>query len=98
MSQPTPLNPANARWQARRRRLIAYGQWQPFVDAEPVRAHLKEINAEGMPIAAICEQLGMPHTSSLQHLMYGRAHYGPGQQVRRETAELVLNYWPSLAD
>jgi hypothetical protein len=77
---------------------MAYGQWEPFVAAEPVRAHLRAMMAEGMPIAAVCERLGFPHTSSLQHLLYGRGSYGPGQQVRRETAELVLSYWPSLGD
>jgi AraC-like DNA-binding protein len=100
MSAPKtrPLNAASARWQARRRRLMAYGQWEPFVDAAPVRAHLRAINASGMPISAVCERLGLPHTSSLQHLLYGRGEYGPGQQVRRETAQLVLSYWPCLAD
>jgi hypothetical protein len=98
MTRHTPLNPASARWQARRRRLIAYGQWEPFVDAEPVRAHLKKLMAEGMAISSICERLEFPHTSSLQHLLYGRGQYGPGQQVRRETAELILGYWPTLAD
>lgn len=89
---------AVAHKQARRRRLKALGQWQPFVDAEPVRAHLRAINAAGMPYRAICERIGLPHDSSLQHLMWGRGEYGPGQQIRRETAEMVLSYWPSLDD
>ncbi|MFE1451937.1 sigma-70 RNA polymerase sigma factor region 4 domain-containing protein [Streptomyces olivaceoviridis] len=96
--RPAPMNPANAHWQARRRRLMAYGQWQPFMDAEPVREHLRKVMAEGMPLGAICERLGLPHTSSLQHLLYGRGPYGPGHQVRRETAEMILSYWPTLAD
>lgn len=93
-----PMDPANARWQARRRRLIGYGQWEPFVEAQPVRDHLVKVMNAGMPIAAVCEKLGLPHSSSLQHLLYGRAPYGPAQQVRRETAELVLAYWPSPED
>ncbi|MFF2411804.1 hypothetical protein [Streptomyces sp. NPDC058092] len=74
------------------------GQWEPFVDAEPVREHLRQVNAAGMSYRAICERLGFAQDSSLQHLMWGRGEYGPGQQVRRETAELVLSYWPSLGD
>jgi hypothetical protein len=89
---------ASARWQARRRRLISLGQWEPLVDAEPVREHLRQINAAGMPYRAICERLGLAHESSLQHLMWGRGEHGPGRQVRRETAELVLSYWPPLDD
>ncbi|WP_331764787.1 hypothetical protein [Streptomyces sp. NBC_01238] len=77
---------------------MSSGQWEPFVDAEPVREHLRQVNAAGMPYRAICERLGLAHESSLQHLMWGRGEYGPGQQVRRETAELVLAYWPSLED
>jgi hypothetical protein len=84
--------------QARRRRLKAAGQWEPYVDAEPVRHHLKKINEAGMPFRAICDRLGLPHESSLQHVLWGRGPYGPGQQVRRETADLVLSYWPSLDD
>lgn len=89
---------ASARWQVRRRRLVAAGQWEPFVDAEPVREHLRKVNAAGMSYTAICERLGLAHSSSLQHLVYGRGEYGPGRHVRRETAELILSYWPSLDD
>jgi hypothetical protein len=52
----------------------------------------------GMPLAAVCDRLGFPHASSLQHLMYGRGMFGPGRQVRRETAELIMGYWPALED
>lgn len=83
---------------ARRRRLQALGQWQPYVDAEPVRQHLRKVNAAGMPFRAINERLGLPCDSSLQHLMWGRGQWGPGQKVKRETAELILAYWPSLDD
>ena len=90
---------AAAHMQRRRRRLLAIGEWQsPYVDAEPVRAHLRKINAAGMPYMAISERLGLAQNSSLQHLMWGRGEWGPGQQVRRETAEMVLAYWPSLQD
>ncbi|MGW2844405.1 hypothetical protein [Streptomyces sp. NPDC001274] len=88
---------AYARWQERRRKLVSLGQWEPFVDAEPVREHLRKINAAGMSYRAICERLGLPQDSSLQYLMWGRGD-GPGRQVRRETAELVLSYWPRLED
>ncbi|MFF7335383.1 hypothetical protein [Streptomyces sp. NPDC008150] len=94
----TSVQAASARWQSRRRRLIRAGEWEPFVDAAPVREHLKALLAAGMPLRSVCEQLGFAHGSSLQHVMYGRGKYGPGQQVRRETAEAVLSYWPSLAD
>lgn len=74
------------------------GEWQPYVDAELVRQHLKKINAEGMSYRAICERLGLPHESSLQHVLWGRGQWGQGQKVNRETAERVLAYWPTLDD
>ncbi|MFM9780402.1 hypothetical protein [Streptomyces scabiei] len=99
MSRRSPSQQAAAtHMQARRRRLKALGQWQPYVDAGPAREHLKKINATGMPVAAVCERLGLPHASSLQPLLWGRGSYGPAEKVRRETAELVLSYWPRLED
>ena len=87
---------AATRYEARRRRLIKCGQWQPFADAEPVRKHLRSVNAAGMPYEAIGERLGL--ASSLRYVLWGHGEHGPGQQVRRETAELILSYWPSLDD
>ncbi|WP_446458600.1 hypothetical protein [Streptomyces rochei] len=89
---------ACAHMQARRRRLQALGQWQPYVDAEPVRQHLYKVNAAGMPYRAICERLGLPNEASLQPLLWGRGPHGPSRKIRRETAELILSYWPALGD
>lgn len=84
---------------ARRRRLKALGQWQdPYVDAEPVRQHLRKINEFGMSFRAIAEKLGLPHDSSLQPLLWGRGPYGPSRTVLRETSELILAYWPTMDD
>lgn len=99
MSTRTPAQKrACAHMQTRRRRLKALGQWEPYVDAEPVRQHLRKVNAAGMPFRSISEKLGLPHDSSLQHLLWGRGKWGPGEKVKRETAELILAYWPSLDD
>jgi hypothetical protein len=84
--------------QARRRRLQALGQWQPYVDAEPVRQHLRKVNAVGMSYPAIADRLGLPQANSLQHVLWGRGTPEPGQKVKRETAELILSFWPSLED
>ena len=92
------LKAADLRRQRERRALVRAGQWEPFVDAEPVRAHLRSINAAGMPYMAVAERLGLAQNSSLQYLMWGRGDYGPGRMVRRETAELIMSYWPSLGD
>lgn len=100
MSTLTPSQRrACAHMQARRRRLKALGQWEePYVDAEPVREHLRKINETGMSFRALGERLGLPHDSSLQPLLWGRGKWGPAKKVKRETAELVLAYWPALDD
>lgn len=99
MSTRTPSQKAaGAYMQIRRRRLQALGQWQPYVEAEPVRQHLRKVNATGMPYAAIAERLGLPQSNSLQHVLWGRGTPEPGQKINRETAELVLSFWPSLED
>lgn len=87
---------AHARWCARRRKLIAMGQWQPFVDAEPVRQHIRAINKAGMSTRILSEKLGLPK-SALEHLMWRREGVS-SQLVRRETAEAVMAYWPGLDD
>lgn len=86
--------------QSRRRRLKAMGQWQdPLVPAEPVRQHLRKIHdATGMPYYAIAERIGLPHDSSLQPLLWGRGQYGPSERILRETADLVMAYWPTPDD
>jgi hypothetical protein len=98
MSVTDALRAAETRKQAKRRRLKALGQWQPFVDAEPVRQHLRKINDAGMPFRAIALRLDLVSDTSLTYVMWGRGRHGPGDQVRRETAELVLAYWPKLED
>ena len=91
------MRAAHARWAARRRRQIAAGLWQPFVDAEPVRAHLAAIREAGMPVQATAVRLGL-RPDAFAYILWGDEHHGPGETVRRETAELVLGFWPTLAD
>jgi lambda repressor-like predicted transcriptional regulator len=84
------------RWCRRRRQLIAAGQWEPFVDAEPVRQRIRAINQAGMSTSVLTEKLGLPPTA-LDHVMWKR-HGVASALVRRETAEAVMSYWPSLDD
>lgn len=91
---------ASAHMKRRYRRLKGMGLWQdPYVPSEPVRQHLRRINQEtGMPYRVIAEKVGLPHDSSLQGLLWGKGKYGPSDKVSRQTAELVLAYWPTLKD
>lgn len=87
---------ANARWNANRRRLKAQGLWQPFVDAAPVRDRVRVLNGAGMPNGALTKRLDLPW-GSLDHLVCQRnGEYS--REVRTETAEALMNYWPVLDD
>lgn len=87
---------AHARWMQRRRRLLEAGEWQPFVPAGPVREHIKALQTAGMPVSALTKRLNLTPTA-FDHMMCGRNGV-LSQQVRRETAEAVMSYWPTLAD
>lgn len=88
---------AHTRWKARRRRLIGYGLWEPFVPSEPVRAHVRAIQAQGMSYRAIEKALDLPECA-FKHLMWGTNGRPPSRKTRAETAEAVLGFWPSADD
>ncbi|QKW31461.1 hypothetical protein HUT11_35450 (plasmid) [Streptomyces seoulensis] len=50
-----------------------------------------------MPEKAVARRLGLPE-GTFANLMRGTNGLPPGSKVRQETAELVLSYWPTLAD
>jgi transcriptional regulator with XRE-family HTH domain len=74
-----------ARFQQKRRRLgRTQGAWAlPYVNAEPIRAHIAELRAAGVGYRRIAELAGITR-SSLVKIINGR------RQVRRETAQAVL--------
>jgi hypothetical protein len=76
----------------RRRRLRGYGQWKPFTDAEPIRAHLRHLMSEGVGWKRIAQYAGLPQ-STVQAILYGRNKRAV-QQVRIATAEAILAVRP----
>ena len=89
---------ARRHMQRRRRHLQATGQWQsPDVEAEPVRAHVRALRDAGMSEPALEARLNLPG-NAFKNLMRGANGRPPGKTVRRETAEVVLAYWPTLQD
>ena len=89
----------HSEYQRRRRRLMAYGRWQPFVDAEPVREHLRLLLSEGMGARTIAAACGMGH-AQVGFVLYGRQGRPAPAQVRAETAERLLSvpYVPTFLD
>lgn len=80
-----------------RARAIAYGTWQPFVDAAPVRQHLQNLQSCGIGLRRIAEAVGVDR-KRLQAVLTGRPERGTGpqQRVRPDFAAAVLDLEPSL--
>ncbi|GGS96880.1 hypothetical protein [Streptomyces violaceus] len=80
-----------------RRRAIAYGRWQPFVDAEPVRAHVRSLGEFGIGWMRAARLAGVS-TGGVSKLLYGDRPRGlaPSRRVRPETALKLLSVEPTL--
>lgn len=81
-------------------RQTAYGRWQPLVDAEPVRAHVRQLMAAGIGIARIAELAGVSQPT-IGHLLYTKGEQAPTRRMQRAKAAAVLAVRPTrdaLAD
>lgn len=97
MTTEQAIREAKNRWQRRRRRLIGYGQWQPFTDAAPVREHVQAIRATNMSVRNLAAATGVS-VATLDHLLFGSNGYPPAAHIRTESARTLLAYWPTLDD
>ena len=88
---------ANREAAGERSRLLAYGRWQPWVDAQPVYAHLRYLQSCGMGLRAVAAAAGVDRRR-LQAVLTGRADRGTGPQekVRPALAAAVLAVEPTL--
>jgi hypothetical protein len=80
---------ANRISQQQRRRAIAYGHWEPYVDAQPARAHVHALGLAGVGLRRTSCLSGVPH-GTLSRLMRGSNGRPPGS-IRAETARRVLS-------
>lgn len=88
---------ANSEHDKAMRRAIAYGTWQPYVNAQPMREHLLRLREAGMGMRRIAELSGVDRRR-LQAVLVGRPHRGTGPQerVRPANAAAVLRVEVSL--
>lgn len=84
-----PCTVANRVEVAKRSRAILYGQWQPFVDAEPVRQHVEALRAAGLGRRTIARRAGVSE-GVIEQLLYGKAGRQRSARVRPETAKAIL--------
>jgi hypothetical protein len=86
---------ANRVERQRQNRLKAYGRWQPFVDAEPVREHIAMLAEAGIGRRRLGELAGVSD-AALRGLIRGLSNRAPTKRVRPETAEAILAVRPGL--
>lgn len=86
-----PCRGEGNRYGNHRRRLIAYGQWQPFVDAGPVRDHVRKLQAAGLGAQRIA-LIADVSVGAMWRLLYGDLHRGtpPSKRIRPATAAAIL--------
>lgn len=83
----TTANRADA---VRRARLRAYGRWQPFTDADPVRQHLEALSRAGIGWKRAAELAGTSSSVVSRLLFGGPGDRPPPQRVRPDTATAIL--------
>jgi hypothetical protein len=78
-------------YHADRRRKVAYKQWNPWVDAEPARQHLQELQTAGVGRRRISELTGLDQ-ANIWRIQHGQPKHckQPPKQIRRATADSIL--------
>ncbi|MFH8751057.1 hypothetical protein ACH4GK_32050 [Streptomyces rimosus] len=76
-----------------RYRRIAYGTWQPLVDAAPVRRHVEDLRRAGASTPSIAAAAGVS-TATLARLLYGVQGQRPAARLRTESAAALLGVRP----
>jgi hypothetical protein len=92
-----PCRKASSLYTTRRKRQIAYGRWEPYVDATPAREHVQRLRAAGIGWKRVAELAGLS-ASTVDKLVYGAPErgMGPSKRIRHATAEKILAVQPGL--
>lgn len=88
---------AVAQYRDAREHAIRRGQWQPWTDAEPARAHVQALQACGLGTRRIADLAGLERKTVIV-IVNGRADRGtpPPSKVRPATAAAILAVEPTL--
>lgn len=88
---------AESQYRTNRSRAIAYGTWQPYVDAEPVRAHVRTLGEFGIGWMRLARIAGVPR-GTVSKLLYGdpSRSMGPSKRLLPKNAAALLAVEPTL--
>jgi len=81
----------------RTRRLTAYGRWNRWTDAQPVRDHIAALNAYGIGVRQAAELAGL-RFGTVSHWLYGRPGYPQPPRIKTALAQRMLAVRPVLAN
>lgn len=92
-----PCAAACSEYRLNRERAIAYGTWNPWTPAEPVRQHIRALQEFGIGLRRIAEAAEVDR-KRLQAVLSGRTERGTGPQdkLRPAIAAAILAVEPSL--
>lgn len=92
-----PCRDGETRYRANRSRAIAYGTWQPYVDAEPVREHMRVLNEFGIGWMRLADLADVPR-GTVSKLLYGdpKRNMGPSKRLLPKNANALLAIEPTL--
>lgn len=91
-----PCSQAKSAAVTHRARLIAYGRWEPYVDACLVREHLQMLSSYGVGYRRAAELAGVSFDAVRKLLRGGPGERPPARRIRPETAAKILEVRPSL--
>jgi hypothetical protein len=89
-----PCRDAYNAYQRNYRRQKAYGRWQPYVNAEPARQHLRTLMDAGISYYRVADMIGVNY-AYLTGLLYTKGAKQPSKKIRPETATLILAISPN---
>jgi DNA-binding Xre family transcriptional regulator len=91
-----PCRDAHNERQRNRRRMIAYGRWEPLVDAKPVRRHVRKLLARpDWSMDKLAAASGVSR-GVLNALLYPRGVMPVSARIRVENAQALMNVQPDL--
>lgn len=72
-----------------RNRLLAYGRWDPWTEAQPVRDHIAHLADAGIGWMRAAEIAGLP-SATVSHWLYGHNGWPPPKQIHADKAAKML--------
>lgn len=88
-TDPATIRARNNEYARNRNRQIAYGRWDPWTEAQPVRDHIADLSAAGIGWVRAAELAGLP-PATVSHWLYGHNGWPPPEKIHAEKAAKML--------